>query len=347
MVSKPLNIGVIGLGEQGWDNLLPSLACMQQANIKAVCDLDPERRLVAARNYGARPYEAYMDMLNREQLDAVVVASHPNVHAAVLEASIVRGLPVFVEKPPTLHTDELYKLIELNRVYKTVTAVGLNFSFTEPVQFVKRMMRRPEFGQLSYMRVCHYGNKPTDTMWGLHSRARSFLLSQAIHPLGLVFDLGRPTDETPVIHAYDNDAGLLFNVNMRLADKRGNDFTAELLTTSTSPFFEWQLQLISNRGVMININSLWEVEVFSQHRTNPMIENQKWWRDMWRPSPLSGGFKRNGYQNQFAEFFANIALNRTNHTSIERMVPLYTLMDEMEGACEEQSGSREQIYQYR
>ncbi len=78
------NVGVIGLGEQGWDNLLPSIAVLKNANIQAVCDLDSEKCMTAARNYGAKQYSNYMEMLDNEKLDAVVVASHPSVHKAVL-----------------------------------------------------------------------------------------------------------------------------------------------------------------------------------------------------------------------------------------------------------------------
>ncbi len=329
-----MNVGVIGLGEQGWDNLLPSLAVLKDANIKAVCDLDQERLETASRNYGATQYTDFVAMLDAENLDAVVVASHPKVHAQVLRTTIPRRIPTFIEKPPTLTTGELDELIELNKKYQTITAVGLNFSFTEPVQFIKKMMQRPEFGDLQYLRVCHYGNKPDDTMWGLDTKARSFLLSQAIHPLGLLYDLGKDTADEATIHAYKSERGLLFNVHTKLVDKNGKPFTAELLTSSTSPFFEWQMQLISDTGVMINVNSLWEVEVYSQHRSNGLIENQKWWRDMWQPSPLSGGFKRNGYQHQFSAFFDNIRADKTNGTCIERMKPLYTLMDTMEQVCE-------------
>jgi predicted dehydrogenase len=333
------NVGVIGLGEQGWDNLLPSIAVLKNANIQAVCDLDSEKCMTAARNYGAKQYGNYMEMLDTEKLDAVVVASHPSVHKAVLETTIARGVPTFVEKPPTLYTNELNELIQLNSAYQTITAVGLNFSFTEPIKFLKTMMKKSEFGHLEYVRVSHYGNKPTDVMWGLNSLPRSFLLSQAIHPLGLIFDLGQPTSDTPLIRAYKNSEGMLFNVNMQLTDRNNRKFTAELLTCSTSPFFEWQLQIISNKGVMVNINSLWEIEVYSQHRSNPMIDNQKWWRDIWKPSPLSGGFKRNGYEHQFASFFESIKSKTANGTSLERMIPIYNLMDAMEKNCERQEVS--------
>lgn len=329
-----LNVGVIGLGEQGWNNLLPSLAVLKDVNIQAVCDVDAERLHTAARNYGAKPYDDYTKLLDDEDLDAVVVASHPNVHANVLRETIVRKIPTFIEKPPTLTTQELEELIKLNENNQTITAVGLNFSFTEPVKFIKDLMKKPEFGKLQYLRVCHYGNKPDTTLWGLDSRARSFLLSQAIHPLGLIYDLGREHPNAKrVIHAHGSDAGFLFSISSELQDDAGDVFVAELLTTSTSPFFEWQLQLVSNTGVMVQVNSLWEVEVYSKERANKMIDNPKWWRDTWRPSPLSGGFKRNGYEHQFAEFVDNIRKQKVNGTCIEKMMPIYNVMDAMEAAC--------------
>lgn len=347
--TEVINVGVIGLGEQGWDNLLPSLAVIKQANIKAVCDLDEQKRSVAARNYGANAYDDFTTMLNKERLDAVIVASHPSVHKSVLEATIMRGIPTFVEKPPTLYTKELNDLVKLNQTHQTTTAVGLNFSFTEPIQFLKKIVVAPEFGIPAHLRVTHYGNKPSGVMWGLRSRARSFLLSQAIHPLGLLYDLGKPSGDRPLVHAYESAAGLFFDVNIQLIGAHGQPFTAELLTSSMSPFFEWQLQLVSNKGVIVNINSLLEIEVYSQHRHNPLIDNQKWWRDIWRPSPLSGGFKRNGYEHQFIAFFDSIRTSKPSITRIESMLPIYNLIDFMEKTCEQQdtTSTRKQVYQYQ
>jgi hypothetical protein len=91
------------------------------------------------------------------------------------------------------------------------------------------------------------------------------------------------------------------------------------------------MQVISTTGVVININSLWEVEVFSDHPLNPLVDNRKWWRTVWQPSPLSGGFKRNGYEHQFSAFFEDIDNNKRGFTSIEELLPIYHLIDIMEG----------------
>jgi len=290
------NVGVIGLGEQTWNNLLPSLAILPYVDIGAVCDIDEGKSNIAARNYGATAYQGFADMIDCEKLDAVIVASHPDIHKQVLQITIPRGIPTFIEKPPTLETRDLHHLIELNKEFETTTAVGLNFSFTEPMQFLKGLMKSDEFGDIEHLQVSHYGNKPDSPIWGLESLSKSFLLSQAIHPLGLILDMGEMSNKSPEVSVHKNDVGVLYDVSMMLKSKKGNLFNANLLTCSTAPFFDWELQMISSTGIRVKVNSLWEIKVYSRKQGSPLISNRKWWRDTWKPSPLSGGFKRNGYQ---------------------------------------------------
>lgn len=330
-MDKIFDVAIIGIGEQTWDNLLPSLASMKNVNIKAVCDIDTNRVNLAARNYGAEAFTDINSLIEAIHVDAVVVASHPNVHKEVLEICIPKGIPIFVEKPPTLYTHELEKLVDLNKKYNTITSVGFNFNFADPVKLLKEMLLREDFGRIEYVRVSHLGSKPNETMWGLTSKARSFLLAQAIHPLGLLLYLGAPVFNETKIRSVDSEKGMVFDVNMLLEDSSKNTFVAELLTTSLSPFFEWQLQLLTSKGVLIYINSLWEVEVHSTNKKdNTLINNPKWWRDTWRPSPLSGGHKRNGYENHFKEFFENIQAGKQDSDSIEHTLNIYYLIDEME-----------------
>jgi predicted dehydrogenase len=56
---------------------------------------------VALAPYGikARPYRDFSDMVERENLDAVAIASPVETHYAFLSASLERGLSVFCEKP--------------------------------------------------------------------------------------------------------------------------------------------------------------------------------------------------------------------------------------------------------
>jgi predicted dehydrogenase len=51
-----LKVAVIGIGEQGWDNILPSLAQIKTISTVATCDIDKNKADLAARNYGAKSY---------------------------------------------------------------------------------------------------------------------------------------------------------------------------------------------------------------------------------------------------------------------------------------------------
>lgn len=330
-----MKVGVIGLGEQAWDNLLPSLAMIRNCRIVALCDKDDDKVNDATKAYGGKGYVQFQEMILNEQLDAVIVASYPQVHEEVLEMTIAYGIPTFVEKPPTVTTVKLKRLIERNRKFKTITAVGLNFNFTEAFRFIEDASRRPEFGTVRHIRVNHYGAKPTQPLWGLDSTLRSFLLAQAIHPLGMLLNFGELTSAKPMVHSFNNDEGMFIGATITLRDTEGGLINAQVNTTSMAPFFRWELELITSTGVIITVNSLWETKLFSKHRSNTMIENQKWWHDSWSPSPLSNGFKRTGYEHQFRHFFECIENGESNSTALENILPIYKLMDFIEEQIDE------------
>lgn len=331
MQHLPKRIGFVGVGEQGWDNLLPALGLLPNANLVAVCDTSLSRRELAASTYGATAHSDFEQMVREERLDAVVVASHPSVHDAVLRLAIPMRIPTFIEKPPTLSTDSLRSLVALNRKYKTITSVGLNFGHTEPLQFVKAAVADPEFGELNYLRVTHLNNKPDDDLWFEGERMKSFLLSQVIHAVGVLYDFGTPADLDEAVDTYASDAGYLVSMRKRMLSKSGRTpFIAELVASSSSPYFDWSLQVISDRGTVINVNSLLEVEVYSHDQAHPFAISPKWWRSTWRPSPMSSGYRRTGYEDQFIHFLEAIDSGAQTDHSIESVLSIYEVMDRIE-----------------
>jgi predicted dehydrogenase len=95
-----LRVGVVGCGLITQAVHLPALAALARAfTVTAVADPSPTAVAAVARRHGARPYARWEDLLEREDLDAVVVCSPNHTHAAVVLAALDRGRHVFVEKP--------------------------------------------------------------------------------------------------------------------------------------------------------------------------------------------------------------------------------------------------------
>ncbi len=99
MKDTPLRVGVLGLGRSGWAIHLRALA--KQSRLVAVAAVDPlpERREEAAKEFGLTTYSTLAEMLAKESLDIVVVASPSFCHFEDALAVLRAGCHCILEKP--------------------------------------------------------------------------------------------------------------------------------------------------------------------------------------------------------------------------------------------------------
>lgn len=93
-----IHVGVIGTGYMGVNHARAYMQ-LDEVRIAAVADVDRTRGKKIARRYGARYYESYVEMLEKERLDAVSVCTPTSLHAEVGRAVIDREIPCLIEKP--------------------------------------------------------------------------------------------------------------------------------------------------------------------------------------------------------------------------------------------------------
>jgi predicted dehydrogenase len=95
-----VRVGVVGTS--WWADLmhLPSLTSHPRARVVAVCGRDGGRAAALASRYGVdASFTGHEAMLDGAALDAVVVATPDDLHAAVAGDALARGLHVLCEKP--------------------------------------------------------------------------------------------------------------------------------------------------------------------------------------------------------------------------------------------------------
>ena len=94
--NERLNLGVIGVGGKGASNL----ASVGSENIVAVCDVD-KNRLAGAKNRhpNAVEYTDYRKLIERTDIDAVVVTVPDHNHAPATLRALRSGKHVYCEKP--------------------------------------------------------------------------------------------------------------------------------------------------------------------------------------------------------------------------------------------------------
>src|ERR1700749_2870389 len=90
----------------------------------AVCDSDRERAQTLAAGTGARTYPDWRDLLDREDLGALVVCTPPRSHRDPAVAALNQGLPVYLEKPIARTLEDAAAVVAAAGSTGTVCAVG-------------------------------------------------------------------------------------------------------------------------------------------------------------------------------------------------------------------------------
>jgi predicted dehydrogenase len=94
-----IRIGIIGVGQIGKRHII-RYRDIVGAEIVAVADIDEaEARRVAAEQGIEHVYRDYHQLLAREDIDAVDVCLHNNLHMTATVAALDAGKHVFCEKP--------------------------------------------------------------------------------------------------------------------------------------------------------------------------------------------------------------------------------------------------------
>src|SRR6185503_6720439 len=97
--NEKLNIGIIGAGGKGMENING----VASENIVAVCDVDETRAAEAFKKLPqARRYKDFRKLLESEKtLDAVIVTTPDHTHAPAAVMAMKLGRHVYCEKPLT------------------------------------------------------------------------------------------------------------------------------------------------------------------------------------------------------------------------------------------------------
>jgi predicted dehydrogenase len=146
-----LNLGIIGAGGRGWDNLMG----VQSENIVALCDVDEVRAGEAFKKFPeAKRYRDFRQMLDREStLDAVVVSTPDHTHAVAAIAAMKRGLHVYCEKPLAHSIYEARQMAKVAKEMGVVTQMGQQGHAMEGSRRAVEVVRSGAIGEVTELHV--------------------------------------------------------------------------------------------------------------------------------------------------------------------------------------------------
>ena len=148
---SPVRTAVVGLGYWG-PNLVRNLAELDGAELVAVCDLDPERLALVGRRYPAvRRTTEVQDVIDADDVDAVVIATPVSTHHPLGMSALSAGKHVFIEKPLAASTRDAAELATTAAAEGLVLMPGHTFLYSPPVVAIHDLVVSGALGDLLFI----------------------------------------------------------------------------------------------------------------------------------------------------------------------------------------------------
>jgi Oxidoreductase family, NAD-binding Rossmann fold len=158
-ICDPVRFGIIGVGTRG-SLMLDLLLAITRARVTAVCDIVPEKTLRArdciVRAGQPTPAvfaggdEDFRNLVRREELDFVYIATPWDWHVPMALDSMKAGKHVGVEVPAASTIEDCWKLVDTSERTRRHCMIMENCCYGEIELLVLNMVRAGVFGELIY-----------------------------------------------------------------------------------------------------------------------------------------------------------------------------------------------------
>ena len=159
-----IGVGIIGCGGITLQNHLPGLALCQGVKVVALCDANPEVLGKAGQSCaGAFNCSDYRELLKRDDVHAVIIATPNYLHAPIVLEAVRNGKHVFCEKPLAMNFDEARAMYHAAESAKVRHMTAFTYRFVPAMRYFKHLVDSGAVGQPWHFRNCRlqdWGQRP-------------------------------------------------------------------------------------------------------------------------------------------------------------------------------------------
>jgi predicted dehydrogenase len=158
--SDRITIGIVGIGEPGTKpqprgvQLFNDFKGQKDVQFVAACDVDSGRLDLGAKMIGehykseCQKFADYRKMLERDDINAVIIATPDHWHSLIALEAMRRGKDVYCEKPLTLFIDEGKALVKMAAEKKIIFQTGSQQRSADQFRLACELIRNGRIGKV-------------------------------------------------------------------------------------------------------------------------------------------------------------------------------------------------------
>jgi predicted dehydrogenase len=154
-----VRVGVIGTGRQGTSDMRNHMS-LPDVEIAAICDVyGVNLAKAAALVPSAEQHKDFREVLDRKDIDAVIIGTPDHWHALMTLMACQAGKDVYVEKPTSVAIAEGRRMVEAARKYNRVVQVGTQQRSAAHFQQAVELVGSNRIGRVSMVRCWNANNQ--------------------------------------------------------------------------------------------------------------------------------------------------------------------------------------------
>ncbi len=146
-MTRPLGIGVIGMGVMGFTHAM-EYAGNAKAVLRAVADISAESVGRAIERFGVAGYTDYQKLLEREDIDAVSICTSDDAHVLPTLAALSSGKHVLLEKPVATSIEDADTIVQAAAASAPKLMMGHTLRFSTRYQKAKELVSGGAIGSV-------------------------------------------------------------------------------------------------------------------------------------------------------------------------------------------------------
>ncbi|MFC1665232.1 Gfo/Idh/MocA family protein [Pseudomonadota bacterium] len=185
--NKPIRVASIGLGRWG-NTIADAIQASQKLQLSSCFTRTKEKREAFADKFKCDADESLDALLNRDDVDAVVITAPNNRHCEIAEAAAAHNKHVFVDKPIALEISDAEAMINACAQAGVKLAVGASSRFLRGHRVCRQLIEDGVLGNLALVET-NYSNArglhytPDNWQWYAKGSPGGPLMQVAIHQI--------------------------------------------------------------------------------------------------------------------------------------------------------------------
>ena len=171
------------------------------AKLVAVADVRAEAAQAIGQTLGAASYSTHQEMCDKEQLDAVIVVTPPNIHADIVNDLLRRKLHVLCEKPLTVDSTTARSMFAVADEVDRKLTMATKFRFADDVVRAKSLISSGILGDIILFENTFTARVDMSSRWNSNPAISGggVLIDNGTHSVDIVRYLLGPITELQVI----------------------------------------------------------------------------------------------------------------------------------------------------